>query len=340
MILDAVARSGYPLQARAAEIARSSLGAVGMGAYRSYEEWSFLDSESGVIRQLDALIQREILDIDDVDRGDPSIPTDPRALLRYELDLLIECKQAELPYIFFTRSDLTAATLPILIGLPHRQFEFGPPGEEPIVSMSVEDAAIVDSLPRLDPEPAISVSRCYRKGKGLELSGEDVFRSLTAPIRKAIEHYQRLSESDLKMRLYHDIRLLHPIVVLDAPMYACEARGQNVKIRPISMARLSLSEPAQSAIWHAGYNRRSSLDFVHVDQLGQYCDLALNRATALAGRLNLAAIQILTGRAVAQFGDAATETNADEDPLADLKPAMTPAEASRWIQNRFIDLHT
>lgn len=345
MVLDAIARSGYPLQAKAVQVALSALPSEELGGTRTFEEWSFLDRDSGTVRQLDALIQHSIQIVEELDRGDPGIPTDPRALLRYELNLLMECKQAELPLVFFTRPALHPPQLPIFIGLPHREISFGGFDEEPFVEMRLEDAVTDDALPGPSPEPAISVSRCFRKGRALELSGEDVFRSLTAPIRKAIDHYGGLSSIGPERRLYHDVRMVFPVVVIDAPMLACQVDSGVVAIRHISAARLSLSEPSASK-WHfEGFNERSSLDFVHIDYLAEYCALARERAVDLAGRLGAAALQVLTGRAFFDF-DAATDQEAgdgdgghEQYALATLMPTMKADEAARWIAERFYEVH-
>src|SRR5687768_6095163 len=79
---DAIHRSGYPVQtAVAVDLTQSGFAIT--------EEWGFTD-ESGTKRTLDLLAER----FDWVDR--------PNAYrIRPSLDLLVECKQREMPYIFF-----------------------------------------------------------------------------------------------------------------------------------------------------------------------------------------------------------------------------------------------
>ena len=81
-LIDAIEKSGYPLQGVVAE----KLKAAG---FDISEEWGFLDKETNAHRSLDLIAWRKLADDKD--------PIDPR------LELLIECKRSVHPYVFFRK---------------------------------------------------------------------------------------------------------------------------------------------------------------------------------------------------------------------------------------------
>ena len=83
---EAVAKSGYPLQTI---IARSLRGQE----FGVNEEWSYIDRDTSDLRTLDIMAAKLFYDFE-------SEPT----RVRPTLNLLIECKQSNLPFIFFSAS--------------------------------------------------------------------------------------------------------------------------------------------------------------------------------------------------------------------------------------------
>ena len=79
----AIEKSGYPLQTVVAESLRPY-------CERLSEEWSYVDRDSGLLRAIDVRADRTY-EQDDAD--------DPH--LRATLTLLVECKQSDMPYVFF-----------------------------------------------------------------------------------------------------------------------------------------------------------------------------------------------------------------------------------------------
>src|SRR6266702_177007 len=99
-LADAVRRSGYPLQTRVSGQLRRHFRTV-------IEEWSYLDRDTEDLRALDIWAYRPFLNV-----GEGT------TALRTGLVLLVECKQSELPYVFFRSSaPLAQYPFPTLAGL-------------------------------------------------------------------------------------------------------------------------------------------------------------------------------------------------------------------------------
>jgi hypothetical protein len=72
------------------------------------EEWSYVDRDSSDLRSLDILAGQELFDLH----------TNPQPRVRPELNLLIECKQSQLPYVFFLAGETPwGAEIPLIAGL-------------------------------------------------------------------------------------------------------------------------------------------------------------------------------------------------------------------------------
>jgi hypothetical protein len=77
------------------------------------EEWVYLDRDSKELRALDIHAR---VDLYDVTRTQPRI--------RPQLDLLVECKQSELPFVFFLSPEkLSHLEFPAVAGLFHQAIE-------------------------------------------------------------------------------------------------------------------------------------------------------------------------------------------------------------------------
>jgi len=82
-VLDAVGKSGYPLQNVVSDYLQTA-------TFRTVEEWSYLDKESGQLRTIDVKAEKPLFEYG---KGDIRV--------RPSLVLLIECKQSQMPYVFF-----------------------------------------------------------------------------------------------------------------------------------------------------------------------------------------------------------------------------------------------
>jgi hypothetical protein len=199
-ILAAIESSGYGLQSVAADkiiaTAEEMLGTERPpldGSVRSrvdcQEEWAYIDADSQETRQLDGLIA---LDVTSAEYK--PYPDSPRETIRCSLDLLIECKQSELPFLFFMRRANTG-DVPRIVGLPHEWLSIGTDDHPDIhLGMRPYDALGFYSLPLARrPSTAISMTKAqWKSGSVLQLSGEDVFRGIALPLSKAVRYYETM----------------------------------------------------------------------------------------------------------------------------------------------------
>jgi len=87
-IVSAVQKSGYPLQVSVSEMLRAKASSQG-SRFLVQEEWSYADDDTKGLRSIDL-------------RADLILHSyDPQPRVRPQLNLLIECKQSQLPYVFF-----------------------------------------------------------------------------------------------------------------------------------------------------------------------------------------------------------------------------------------------
>lgn len=91
-ILEAINKSGYPFQAEVSDLIRSAINNVHI-----QEEWAYIDSGSGVARALDIYAEAPLWDTETARHNE--------AAIHPYLSLLIECKQSDLPYILFLRTN-------------------------------------------------------------------------------------------------------------------------------------------------------------------------------------------------------------------------------------------
>src|ERR1051325_9310089 len=103
-LADAIKASGYPLQTLVAECLKSHFGLR--------HEWAYLDRQTKELRAIDLLAERDLYDWK---------TAHPR--VRPRLDLLIECKQTELPHLFFVAEPPWTADFPVLAGLRSKNVE-------------------------------------------------------------------------------------------------------------------------------------------------------------------------------------------------------------------------
>lgn len=219
-IEEAVRKSGYPLQTLIAASIRTD--------FAIQEEWSFVDSDTGVLRTLDIWASRRMFRLDNGDQ--------PR--VRPTLDLLIECKQSDLPYVFFT-----SATRPWLRHFPYfaglakdsinvRTDDSGSIWSETILSsLSLSDHPFVRFT---GTEPCMTFSKCVRKGKGeIELSGTEAFQNVVLPLVKALKYFKKQEQPPPTAR-YFDCHIPLAIAVIDAPMISAnvDVNGNSLKLTP------------------------------------------------------------------------------------------------------------
>ncbi len=256
-LVEAVRSSGYPLQGRVADAVGELVGAPMAAAI--HEEWRYVDAESGRSRAIDVRCEIFPETTADLERVRPFV------------DLLIECKSSELPWLFFTRpgSGHTVA-LPRIAGLPSEELRISDHKGGSWRLPAVQACGLIAEPFVLDAAPSAgSFARVRRKGKKLELSGTEGWESLTSPLLKAVDYLCEVTAPPATLRAF-DARLVLPIAVLDAPMYqiGSDASG-SPQIEPISWVRVERHEtPIPGS--HPTRPRLSSFDVIQVDALSTY----------------------------------------------------------------------
>lgn len=210
-IQEAVRRSGYPLQT----IVASSLQLD----FQVQEEWSFVDDDSGALRTLDIWASRRMIEFGNEDQP----------FVRPTLDLLIECKQSDLPYVFFisaTRPWLYQ--FPYFAGLAHDRIEIETDDDPSTYTERILGALSLSEHPfvRGAAEPCMTFSKCVRKGDKIELSGTDAFHNTVLPLMKALRYFKK-QEAPPPTARYFDCHIPLAIAVLDAPMIAARIQGDS-----------------------------------------------------------------------------------------------------------------
>lgn len=256
------------------------------------EEWSYIDSDSNESRNLDALISAPLYP----PGRNPHAPlaADPQSTLRYHIEFLMECKQSALPYVMFLRKTPTGE-VPNLIGLPHEDMLIGLKDEPSrVFNMSTFDTLGLFNIPFYSvPPTAISMSNVHRKNSNISLSGEEVYRSITLPLMKALNYYRDLIKP---APFYRSVRIAMPIAVIRAPLVGVHMDDGTPRLEALPWVRLVRVNPDEDGF--RSYTRSIAFDVVHVDYLSEYISIACAAAIEIVRRIDSFAVPILTGKAL------------------------------------------
>ena len=263
-VLAAVRKSGYPLQTRVANLLRTD-------GFLLQEEWSYGDPQAESLRALDVLAQKHLYDRE--------MHPQPRA--RPILSLLIECKQSDLPYIFFAGAKTRLQTFPVFAGLFGDRISISTDDSRSTWSCGIAQVLSLHTLPFTydDPIFCMTFSKCVRKGKELELSGSEPFQSLVLPLVKSIRHLQK-HVAPPKTAHYHDCHLVLGIAVLDAPMLLAEVGGDDCQLTLAPWVRVVRYE-AVDGVHEFDRSQSYGIDVIHKD----YLSLFLNEKVMPFGQL-------------------------------------------------------
>lgn len=250
----AVFDSGYPLQTTVVNNLLSR--------FQVQEEWSYVDSDTQTIRTLDILASRDLFEF-----------TEPQPRIRPSLDLLIECKKSELPYVFFlTQSKPWVPHFPIIAGLSSEYINLTSDDDPSTWSFRVLHVLGLESHPflRNAPEFCTTFSKCVRKGKNIALSGSESYNGLVFPILKSLSHF-RLVEQPPKTAIYFDCHLVIGLGVLDSPMVGVRIKDNGNEMELLPWVRVVRH---QSGDEEDHYHRINiyALDIVHKDFLETYLE--------------------------------------------------------------------
>lgn len=308
-VLEAIARSGYPLQTVVAE----KLAAE----FHVREEWSYLDRDSQGLRNMDVLASRRLFEF----HG-----SQPR--VQPQLNLLIECKKSELPFVFFAnRHKPWIQNFPIVAGLKSANIELVTDDDLSTYTLPVLHALGLDNHAFVKDVPVSSTfSKCGRAGKQLELSGEDAYKGIVLPLIKAAAHFEQ-AESPRPTFLYFNAHLVVPIAVLDAPMVLLETTNAQPVARLTPWVRVARHEyDKDTEDWRR--DRLWALDIVHVDYLDTYVKEHLQPfAEEFSRRVLAHHEELATGRGFVS----GLSANSHEDIESRLKPRPMLKNASRGM---------
>lgn len=325
----AVVASGYPLQAAIVEALVSQLERL-KGYLSVQEEWSYEDKDAGVTRNLDAYVDIELTDSQLF--GDSRSPL-ADSHFRCHVSFLIECKQSNLPFVFF-EGRRSRSQYPMLFGLPNEWLKIVNEDDERAGAIKIRaaDALGLSSFDHPDRRSAILMSKAVRKGKDLELTGEISYKSIVLPLLKATHHFFKVAEPSPE-QCYRDIRVVFPVAVLRAPMVSASADSGEGPLQPHPWFSLSRVEPGSSD--SITYSQVTSFDIVHEDYFNVYVDGAVGLAAEILSKAVAAQNQLITGKC--KFGD--EDQDSPPSPPGMIRPVMSEQKFQEHMAERIRAVH-
>jgi len=251
----AITASGYPLQTIVTSLLSSK--------FHIQEEWSFTDPDTQETRTIDLLAERWLYEY-----------KEPQPRIRPTLNLIIECKQSELPYVFFlSHNKPVVPQFPVVAGLSSDEISITSDDDPSSWCFSILDTLEINkhSFLREDPEYCSTFSGCVRKGKDLELSGDKSYHGLVFPIMKAVSHFKKL-ETPPDTAIYFDCHLTIGLGVLDVPMVSVRVKENENSIELIPWIRVLRH---QAPLEKDSIRHRMNvfgIDVIHKDFLTAYID--------------------------------------------------------------------
>lgn len=256
---DAVAKSGYPLQTVVGDLLRSKVVAEDAN-FQVQEEWSYVDKDSEQLRTIDLLADLVLYDW----------KRQPR--VRPHLNLLIECKQSALPFIFFEGIRTPwLRDFPTIAGL-HK--------DKIVITSDDDPSSWTYSVPHAldlaeDPFQAAlrtchTLSKCVRKGADVELSGSDAYNGLVLPLAKALQHFVR-SERPVETAWYFDCHATLAVAIVDAPMISVGTSEAGPTLTAVPWVRVVRHEYDEEAE-RFDRNQLRIVEVVHKEYFDTYLD--------------------------------------------------------------------
>jgi hypothetical protein len=192
-------------------------------------------------------------------------------LVRPALILLVECKRAELPHVFFkTAVGAKIDEFPRILALP-RRFMPLKDAKSHARQVALADILGLGDEPFLASGPPIctSFSQAVRKGKHLVLSGANPFRRIFLPLISALVHATNYYQPGSGKHKNYWAHLTLCVAVIDGPMVVAEPDPQNpgLCLQPwvrVVRHEVSLKDPTQRRETYYG------IDVVHRAFLPQF----------------------------------------------------------------------
>jgi hypothetical protein len=312
------------------------------------EEWTYVDSESDQVRSIDILaamnFARHFDNSSRVELQEGEAPPSGHSHWSYGagLDLLVECKQSELPYVFFVRDGGPSDRydFPEFVGIPSTDIvlHHKEPDKEELSDytfhMSAHDIIGVSDFPFFEGpgKYAGSISKVVRRNKKVELTGEEAYRSLMLPLRKAAEHLRSINEPPdaFDEDWFYRIDLVVCVAVLRAPMLASSRQDDEHKVDPVPWVRSWRLEPRTT-------QRRADvyryMDVVHESFLPAYLEMMVRDFVGVAERLEDMRAVFVHGRGVDEL-PLPEDEDEDEDKGQEAPPSkhirtLTPDEKAK-----------
>jgi hypothetical protein len=278
----AVEKSGYPLQTVVADFLRTKF-------HRVQEEWCYVDRNSEELRAIDILAEKFLFEFE----GHPRV--------RPTLDLLVECKQSSMPYVFFlTPNKPMLFEFPVIAGLADQRITITTDDDKSTWNFSILHVLGLERHEFIqNPEYCTTFSKCVRKGSEIELSGSESFYGLVLPILKSLYHFQE-AETPPDTARYFDAHLAIGVGVVDAPMIGVRASQTSNELSLIPWVRVLRHEYLKDAErWDR--SKLFALDMIHEDFLETYIEKHVLPFAERFAELALKHQKILaTGKAFAQ----------------------------------------
>jgi hypothetical protein len=299
----AIKKSDYPLQTIIANKLRES--------FYCQEKWSFVDNKINENRSIDIMAQMNLYDYNNQPRVRPI------------LNLLIECKQSELPYVFFLTPEIIRTfQYPYICGLPKRNITVFTDDDPSSWSLPIIDAFdLTEDVYKIGSVPnSMTFSKCARQGKEIELSGNESYQSLVQPLLRSLQYFEKYVTPP-KTAYYFDCHLPFTIGVLDSPMIGVTINEKSHTSKLIPWVRLYKYESFDSE----NSNDRSKLfavDIVHKDYFDTYINSKLIPFVSKFSILILKHAEIIAkGKAFAK--------NMEENPWTDIEPRLEKYSKSK-----------
>lgn len=221
-IEDAIEFSGYPLQTHTANLLREANFFV-------QEEWSYIDNETLALRAMDILARKHLFD-----------PTKGAYRTRPILNLIIECKKSEYPFVFFlSNGNVHTTDFPFIAGLRKNEIKISTDDSpstwtfNPVSAMGGHENEFVSN----PPHHCMTFSKCARNGKKVILSGDEPYNSIILPLVKSLKHLKKV-EMPKDTHVYFDCHIGVAVGVLDAPMVGVVLEEGKSKVRPLQWVRV------------------------------------------------------------------------------------------------------
>ncbi|HYT44268.1 MAG TPA: hypothetical protein VEP90_18205, partial [Methylomirabilota bacterium] len=185
--------------------------------------------------------------------------------------LVIECKQSELPFVFFiTDQKLFVPNFPLIAGLGRDYISIISDANKTTYEFSILNALSLRQDDFFIKHPTFSnkFSKCERRSGGdLSLSGQETFHGIIYPLLKAMHHLKRaVKPINASFFACHFILAM---AVLDAPMVGVVVTRDSHKPVLLPWVRV-IKHETDAAPNFQHMNNVFAFDIVHKDFLAAY----------------------------------------------------------------------